>query len=167
MKRFDCMIAALAAGAALMAGGAQAQGSYPAKAVRIVVPFAAGGSPDTWTRILVKTLEPRMGQPLIVENRPGANSIVGVSYAAKAAPDGYTIMYGTNSGLSAARALFKSHDPMNDFAGIIIAQESCFALMVRDGEKGTSLPAFLERCAPHRRSMQSAAPVPPRRSSTR
>ncbi len=126
---------------------AQAPAGYPSKPIRIVVPFAAGGSPDTWTRILIKGMEPRLGQPLLVENRPGANSTLGVAFASKAAPDGYTILYGTNSGLSGARALFKTlpYDPINDFAGIIIAQESYFALMVRNEEKGTSLPAFLEK----------------------
>lgn len=126
---------------------AQAPAGYPAKPIRMVVPFAAGGSPDTFTRIVVKGLEPRLGQPLIIENRAGANSIVGLSYTAKQAPDGYTIAYGTNSGLSAARALFKnlSYDPINDFAGIILAQEAYFALMVRNEEKGVSLPAFLEK----------------------
>ena len=129
------------------AGAAQAQGTYPAKPVKIVVPYAAGGSPDTFTRILVKSLEPRMGQPLIIENRPGANSILGVGYVAKQAPDGYTIMYATNSGLSSARALFKSisYDPINDFSGIIIAQDAYFAIMTRPEEKGTSLAAFLEK----------------------
>ena len=129
------------------AGAVQAQGTYPAKPVRIVVPFAAGGSPDTFTRILVKTLEPRLGQPVIIENRPGANSILGVSYVAKQVPDGYTIMYATNSGLSSARALFKSvsYDPINDFSGIVIAQEAYFALMTRPEEKGTSLAGFFDK----------------------
>jgi len=70
---------------------AQAPAGYPAKPIKIVVPFAAGGSPDTFTRIVVKGLDPRLKQPLIIENRPGANSIVGLSYAAKQAPDGYSI----------------------------------------------------------------------------
>lgn len=146
-QRCSSKVFVLAAALSLITGGAIAQGRYPSKPIRIVVPFAAGGSPDTWTRILVKGMEPRLGQPLLVENRPGANSVVGVAYGAKAAPDGYTILYATNSGISAARALFKSlpYDPMNDFAGIIIAQESYFALMVRNEEKGVSLPAFLEK----------------------
>ena len=133
--------------ALLAAGTAGAQDKYPSRPVKIIVPFAAGGSPDTWTRILVKGLEPRLGQPLIVENRPGANSVVGVAYGAKAMPDGYTILYATNSGISAARALFKSlpYDPINDFAGIIIAQESYFALMVRNEEKGATLAQYLDK----------------------
>ena len=129
-----------AAGVAItLTGAAHAQANYPVKPVKIVVPYAAGGSPDTFTRIVVKGLEPRMGQPVIIENRAGANSIIGVAYTAKAAPDGYTIMYATNSGLSSARALFKNltYDPINDFSGIIIAQDAYFALMVRNEDKGT------------------------------
>ena len=87
---------------------ASAQDRYPSKPVRIIVPYAAGGSPDTFTRIVIKGLEPRLGQPLIVENKPGANSVLGMAYTAKQAPDGYTITYATNSGLSTARALFKN-----------------------------------------------------------
>ena len=145
--RYTGMMAALAVGTGLVAGGAFAQGSYPAKPVKIVVPFAAGGSPDTWTRLLVKVMEPRMGQPLLVENRTGGNSTIGMAYAAKAAPDGYTITYSTNSGTSTARALFKSlpYDPINDFAGIIIAQESYFALVVNKSEHGVTLAQLLDK----------------------
>lgn len=130
----------------LFACAVQAQGTYPVKPVKIVVPYAAGGSPDTFTRIVVKTLEPRLGQPLIIENRPGANSVIGVGYTAKQAPDGYTIMYATNSGLSSAKALFKNlpYDPINDFSGIIIAQDAYFALMVRNEDKG-SFAQYLDR----------------------
>ena len=124
-----------------------AQDRYPSKPVRIIVPYAAGGSPDTFTRIVIKGLEPRLGQPLIVENKPGANSVLGMAYTAKQAPDGYTITYATNSGLSTARALFKnlSYDPINDFSGIIIAQDAYFALIVRNEEKGTSFAQYLDR----------------------
>ena len=129
------------------AAGAHAQGNYPNKPVRMIVPYAAGGSPDTFTRIVIKGLESRLGQPLIVENKPGANSVLGMAYTAKQAPDGYTITYATNSGLSAARALFKNlnYDPINDFAGIIIAQDAYFALMVRNEEKGTSFALYLDK----------------------
>jgi len=147
--------------ALVFAGIVQAQGAYPVKPVRIVVPFAAGGSPDTFTRIVVKGLGPRLGQPVVVENRPGANSIVGLSHMAKQVPDGYTITYATNSGLSAARTLFKnlSYDPINDFAGIILAQEAYFAVMVRNEEKDTPLPAFLAkmRADPVRYSLGGAS----------
>jgi tripartite-type tricarboxylate transporter receptor subunit TctC len=132
---------------ALSSGAVHAQAAYPAKPVRIIVPYAAGGSPDTFTRILVKSLEPRLKQPVLVENKPGANSVLGMAYTAKQAPDGYTITYATNSGLSSARALFKNlnYDPINDFSGIILAQDAYFALMVRNEEKGTSFAQYLEK----------------------
>jgi tripartite-type tricarboxylate transporter receptor subunit TctC len=125
---------------------AQAPAGYPSKPIKIVVPYAAGGSPDTFTRIVIKGLESRLHQPLIVENRAGANSIVGMAYTAKQPADGYTITYATNSGLSSARALFKnlSYDPINDFAGIIMAQDAYFALMVRNEDKGP-LAGYLDK----------------------
>lgn len=138
MRRSTHLLFAASLVLATPATQAQAPAAYPSKPVKIVVPYAAGGSPDTFTRILVKGLEPRMKQPLYIENRAGANSIVGMSYTAKQAPDGYTITYATNSGLSTARALFKnlSYDPINDFSGIIIAQDAYFTLMVRNEDKG-------------------------------
>lgn len=137
--RYSKLLVFAAFGMLAAAAHAQLPAGYPSKPIKIVVPFAAGGSPDTFTRIVVKGLEPRLGQPLIVENRAGANSIVGMTYAAKQPADGYNINYATNSGLSAARALFKNlaYDPMNDFAGIVLAQDAYFALMVRNEDKGT------------------------------
>ena len=98
-------------------GGRAVDGDWPNRPVRIVVPFGPGGSPDIFTRMAARELEKRIGQPVLVENRAGANGIVGTSYVAKMPPDGYTILYGSNSGLSAAHALFKNpgYDPINDF----------------------------------------------------
>ena len=133
--------------AILFAAPAKAQSNYPVKPIKIVVPYAAGGSPDTWTRIVVKGLEPRIGQTVIVENKAGGNSTIGVGYTAKSAPDGYTIGYGTNSGTSSARALFKTlpYDPINDLSGIIITQNSYLALVVRNEERGNTLAQFLDK----------------------
>ena len=133
--------------AILFAAPAKAQSNYPVKPIKIVVPYAAGGSPDTWTRIVVKGLEPRIGQTVIVENKAGGNSTIGVGYTAKSAPDGYTIGYGKNSGTSSARALFKTlpYDPINDLSGIIITQNSYLALVVRNEERGNTLAQFLDK----------------------
>ena len=80
---------ALAAGAAL-AGTARAQGDWPVRPLRIVVPYTAGGFTDQMARLLQVGLQQRLGQPVIVDNKPGANSIIGVDAVAKAVPDGYT-----------------------------------------------------------------------------
>ena len=82
-------IAALAASSAI---DCCAQGAYPTRPVRIVVPSSAGGGTDIITRIITPRLSERLGQPVIVDNRPGAASILGVDHAAKSAPDGYTVV---------------------------------------------------------------------------
>lgn len=77
---------------ALHAGPAAAQERYPAKTVTIVVPYAAGGSNDVFARFMARGLQARLGQTVVVENRPGASGNTGTAYVAKSAPDGYTLV---------------------------------------------------------------------------
>ena len=117
---------------------AHAAEEFPNKPIRIIMPFGPGGSPDTFGRMTAKVVAARIGQQVIVENRPGANSTLGSAVVAKSRPDGYTILYGTNSGTSAARSMFKSlsYDPTRDLSGIIINQEAFYILLARLEEKG-------------------------------
>ena len=85
--------ASLAGGLAALAAPAFAQGRFPERPLRIVVPVAAGGISDTISRYLAETLRAELGQPVVVENRPGANGILASEAIARAAPDGYTIGY--------------------------------------------------------------------------
>src|SRR6185436_4029770 len=89
------MIRQLAAAAiavlALVAPEAPAQ-SYPSRPIRLVIPFPAGGNVDTFARVLFRHVEEELGQPIVIDNRGGANGVVGADTVAKAAPDGYTIM---------------------------------------------------------------------------
>lgn len=107
---------------AAFVSSALAQDRFPSNPVHIVVPYAAGASPDTSTRIIIKGMDARIGQPVVVENRPGANSLLGLAYVAKAKPDGHTIVFGATSGLGSAKAMYKSlpYDAGRDFSGIII-----------------------------------------------
>ena len=74
---------------------AAAQSDYPNKPVRIVLGVAAGGLSDVTARVLAKYLSPRLGQPIIIDNKPGANTTIGANAARTAAPDGYTLFYGS------------------------------------------------------------------------
>ena len=109
---------ALAAGAVLAAPAA-AQSAWPAKPIRIVVPYTAGGFTDQMARLLQVGLQQRLGQPVIVDNKPGANSIIGVDAVAKAAPDGYT--FGVFIAAYAANTTLYPklpYDPRKDLVGV-------------------------------------------------
>ena len=103
---------------AALHGAALAQG-YPAKPVRIVVPFAAGGAVDTVARIVGQRLSEQMKTPVIIDNKPGADANIGADFVAKSAPDGYTLLLGAN-GLATNVTLFKSlpYDTLRDFAPV-------------------------------------------------
>lgn len=98
---------------------AWAQGSYPTKPIRIVLPFGPGGVADITTRTIAPKLTESLGQPIVVDNKPGAGGIIASEAVAKAEPDGYTLLLLTN-GNAVSQALFKSlpYDPVNDFAMI-------------------------------------------------
>ncbi|HYC47875.1 MAG TPA: tripartite tricarboxylate transporter substrate binding protein [Burkholderiales bacterium] len=98
--------------------GAQAQ-EYPAKPIRIVVPVAAGGSPDVLARLIGEKMRERMGQPVIVDNRVGAGQMIGADHVAKSAPDGYTILLPTATYCGSAAIQPKlPFDPLNDLTGV-------------------------------------------------
>lgn len=115
------MRAVLAATAILAASfpGA-AQDAYPSKPIKAIVPFAAGSATDTVSRIFAEHMGRALGQNVVIENRAGASGMIGADAVAKAAPDGYTVLFGTNSTNAAAPALFKSvpFDHEKDFAPI-------------------------------------------------
>jgi len=124
-------VAALLALCAQATVPASAQ-DYPARAVTMVVPYAAGGGLDVFARQLAQKLTERLGKPLVVENRPGAGTVIGAHYVAKAAPDGYTLMLGTSSPLAINVTLNKRlpYDPAKDFAPVIHTSDAPFLLLV-------------------------------------
>ncbi len=91
MNRWTCAAAPIMLALAIIVAG-EAQAQYPARPIRWIVPYTPGGITDSVTRIVTQKIQEGMGQPVVVENRPGANSIVGADIVAKAAPDGYTIL---------------------------------------------------------------------------
>jgi tripartite-type tricarboxylate transporter receptor subunit TctC len=111
--------AILCAAAAALALSAQAQ-EYPNKPVRIVIGYAAGGGNDIIVRVMTNELSKGLGQPVIVENKPGAQSIIAADLVAKSAPDGYTILMGPSGPMTINPATYSklSYDPVRDFAPI-------------------------------------------------
>jgi tripartite-type tricarboxylate transporter receptor subunit TctC len=127
-----CLAPALAvlAWTAAASPAAHAQG-YPARPVRIVSPFAAGGSNDVIARIVAAKLTELFSQQFFVENRPGAGGVVGTDFAAKAAPDGHTLAMVTNATLAIAPALRRiPYDPVKDFAPVGLVGISPYVVIV-------------------------------------
>jgi tripartite-type tricarboxylate transporter receptor subunit TctC len=116
---------------AALAPLALAQGSWPSKPIRLVVTFPPGGSSDAAARIVAPRLAERLGQPVVVDNRPGAGGGVGLDIVAKAPGDGYTIVLASAGGLTANPSLYKqlSYDPTRDFAPITLFGSSPFVLL--------------------------------------
>jgi len=106
--------------------------NYPSKALRIVVPFPAGSTADVRTRQIAKPLAQRLGQSIIVENKPGASGTIGNTFVAKAPPDGYTLLYVNNSSLSIAPYLLRdlAYDSERDFAPITLIATAPAVLVV-------------------------------------
>jgi tripartite-type tricarboxylate transporter receptor subunit TctC len=127
--------ALLAAGLpAIALGAARAQiggENYPERQVSFIVPFAPAGGTDILTRLLAQKLEARLGKSFVVENRPGAGTILATNYLAKSPPDGYTIMMAVSS-LAADVTLYKSlpYDPGKDFALVALIARVPFVLVV-------------------------------------
>jgi tripartite-type tricarboxylate transporter receptor subunit TctC len=114
------------AGLAVVSGVPAMAQEYPARPVKIIVPFAAGGPADIYARFLAHRLEVALAQPFIVDDRPGAGSVLGTDAAAKSAPDGYTLLL-TGVGPAALRPLIDKsvgYDPVADFTPIILIGET-------------------------------------------
>jgi tripartite-type tricarboxylate transporter receptor subunit TctC len=101
------------------ASAALAQGDYPSRPIRIIVPYPAGGTTDQLARAIEKPLQEQLGQPIVIENKPGAGGATGTDFVAKAAPDGYTLVFG-NSGPNATGSLIRKlpYDVLRDFRPI-------------------------------------------------
>src|SRR5947207_14941620 len=112
-------LAAVAIGTLAAPGLASAQ-AYPTRPIQVIVPFAGGSASDVVMRILLDRMGKRLGQPFIVDNRPGAGGNTGTFAGSKAAPDGYTLVMSSVGPLAANRTLFKSlgYDPEKDFTPI-------------------------------------------------
>ena len=118
---------------------------YPAKAVRVIVPYPPGGGNDTLGRLFAAKLGERLGQPFVVENRPGAGTMIGTEAAAKSPPDGYTILLSSIATHALSPNLYARvpYDPIKDFAPITLLGVAPTVMVVNKDLPAASLAEFI------------------------
>jgi tripartite-type tricarboxylate transporter receptor subunit TctC len=149
----------------VMAGVASAQsaagsGAFPARPLRLLVPFSPGGSSDALARGIGKFMSDDLGQPVVVENRPGAGGMIAAEAVARAPADGYTLLFGTIGTHGIAPALYRklAFDPVKDLAPISLLHQHPNVLMVHPSVKATSVAELiaLAKTQPGRLTFASA-----------
>ena len=125
---------------------AQAQAPYPNKPIRMVVPFAAGGATDVLARVIGQKMSAGMGQPVIIDNKPGAAGIIGTDAVAKAAPDGYTIVLGLSNSLMTNEFLYEKlpYDTARDLALVYQIAAAPLVLVVHPSVSAKTGPELLK-----------------------
>jgi tripartite-type tricarboxylate transporter receptor subunit TctC len=144
-----CRLTMTAAAAVLMlAGGAWAADDYPTKPIKLILPAAAGGPTDVPARLASQILQAKLGQPAVIENRPGAGGALGARVAATAAPDGYTLLVGNTSVLAVIPAVSASagYDPVKNFVPVVRMTESFQILVVNADSPWKTLKEFVDYC---------------------
>ena len=139
------MTLALLAALVLCAGSATAQERYPQRPLRIVVPFAPGGSTDIIARLLGERLADALGQPVVIENRPGAAGNIGAEAVAKSPPDGYTLLMATTGVMAINNALYKNigYDSARDFDDVVFVASISNVLIVAADSALHSVPELV------------------------
>jgi tripartite-type tricarboxylate transporter receptor subunit TctC len=145
---------------ALAAASTAMAQDYPTKPIKIIVPFAPGGNVDITARLIAPGLSEVLGQPVVVENKPGAGGTIGADLVAKSPPDGYTLLMGSNSTFSVAPALYPKnpYNPLRDFAPVIMIASAPFVLIVNPSSGIDSTRALVARAKlnPDKLTMASA-----------
>ena len=144
-RRTTLALIALAACATLGTSSAQAQGDYPAKPLRFIVPYPAGGGTDTIARLIGTQLTQRWGQPVVVENKPGASGILGNDIVAKAPGDGYTVLMGITAVVQIPALYKKVPYKLADLAPVSQIAKSADLLMVPRSSGVTTLAQFVDK----------------------
>lgn len=137
--------AALALVVAAGAAGAAFAQAYPAKPIRIIVPFAAGGTSDILARAIGPKLTAAWGQPVVIENKTGANGNVGAEFVVRSAPDGYTMLLSDVGALAISPSVYPSlpFDPIKDFAPVIMISYSPHVLAVHPSVPANSIKELI------------------------
>lgn len=131
--------------AALLTTSAHAQ-NYPSRPITWIVPFAAGGPTDALARTIADRVSREVGQSIIIDNSPGAGGTIGAAKAARAQPDGYTMLVGHMGYMGAAPALYKklAYDPVKDFAPVFRFPDTPMVLMVRKDHPARDVREFVD-----------------------
>jgi len=145
----DVFIILAGLAASLLATAALGQ-SYPAKPIRLIVPFAAGGGNDNVARLVGKHLSGSLGQPLVIDNRPGAGGALGAEIAAKSAPDGYTLHFGAQTlAVNVTLQPSKEFDPVKDFDPIMLVATAQDVLVVPPNSPFHSVKELIDYAKAH------------------
>ena len=141
-RTLSALVVAFAAAIAATAVSAQ---DFPSRPITIIVPQPPGGGTDIISRIVAQQLSVQLGKPVVVENKPGAGTVVGTDAAAKAAPDGYTLLAGLTANMAVNPSLFKKlpYDPIRDFTPVGMMAEFPFVLVVSKNFPAKSVKELL------------------------
>src|SRR3989442_2941561 len=156
------MLRILLTAAGVLIGGLACAQSYPAKAIRLVVPYPAGGATDFFARLVFTKMGEALGQPIVVENRPGAGTAIGASEVARSAPDGYTLLLGDAGTYAFNPTLYKklSYDPVKDFAPISLTGRFALILAVNPAVQTASVKEFVAAAKRSPGAIDYGAPGP-------
>ncbi|MDM0019399.1 Bug family tripartite tricarboxylate transporter substrate binding protein [Variovorax saccharolyticus] len=148
MKRREFQLALLAATLG-RAGLAPAQDRWPDRPVKVVLSQPAGSGPDNVARLLCDGLAQAIGQPVVIDNKPGGQNVIGAQAVARAPADGYTLYFATTAALVTNSYLFKTlpYEPVKDFAPVAFVANSPFAVLVKEDSPIASLPDLVARSA--------------------
>jgi tripartite-type tricarboxylate transporter receptor subunit TctC len=130
---------------------ARAADDYPTRQIKIIVPFPAGAGPDQVARLLGQRLQEELGQTVVIENRSGALGSLGAQEVARSAPDGYTLLMGTNTTQASNVSMLKNlpYDPARDFSPIIRTITTAMVLLVKPDFPARDLKQFMEYAKTH------------------
>lgn len=163
MSRLNTGIIAM--GSALLAGAtgsAQAQAEWPTRPIAYVVPFAVGGNTDTLARLLSQKLAASLGQPVVIENKPGAGGNIGSDFVAKSKPDGYTILGGTISSHAINASVYPNmpYDPVKSFEPVILLGSNPLVFAVNASTPYKTLKEVLDAAKAKPGQLAFASPGP-------
>ena len=139
LRAIAISLVAISLGTAALAQG------YPNKPIRLIVPYAAGGGSDVFARTVVPAMSADLGQPVIVDNKPGAATAIGADLAAKSAPDGYTMLLGDNATYAVNPSLYPklAYDPQKDLAPVSLTARFALMLVVGAGVPAKTVPELV------------------------